>query len=40
MGPAEWPQLLAALQSLGLKVVAIDKPLGRITVQVPDLEER
>jgi hypothetical protein len=37
---ADWLQLIAALQALGLKVIEVDQPLGRVVVEIPRLEER
>jgi hypothetical protein len=37
---ADWLQLIAALQALGLKVIEVNQATGRIVVQVPDWRKR
>jgi hypothetical protein len=37
---SDWPQLIAAVQALGLKVIEVNQPLGRVVVEIPTLEER
>jgi hypothetical protein len=38
LGADDWDRLLTALQALGLKVIEVDQPLGRVVVEVPRLE--
>jgi hypothetical protein len=37
---ADWLQLIAALQALGLKVIQVNEATGRIVLQVPEIGER